>query len=48
MLLAAFGKQINPLLDALGISEVDRDSLTLKPIVLNDERDRRGIVRLEF
>ena len=48
MLRAAYGKRIEALFDAYGIEEIDRDHLTLKPKLLNDERRSRGEELLEF
>jgi len=48
MLKAAYGNKIDALLDAYGIEEVNRDRLTLKPRILNDERMLRGEDPLEF
>jgi IS30 family transposase len=48
MLKAAYGEEIDVLLDAYGIEEIGPDELTLKPHLLNDERRKRGEEPLEF
>jgi hypothetical protein len=48
MLKAAYGAAIDVLLDAFGIEEIDRDHLTLKPHILNDDRASRGEEALQF
>jgi IS30 family transposase len=48
MLKAAYGKRIDVLLDAYGIEEIGPDELTLKPWILNKERQERGEEPLEF
>jgi IS30 family transposase len=48
MLKAAYGKRMEAFLEELGVKEVDRDRLTLKPKILNEERKLRGSDPLEF
>lgn len=42
MFKAMFGKDGEELLDALGVEEIPLDKLTLKPWILNIDRDKRG------
>jgi IS30 family transposase len=48
MLKAAYKESIDVLLDAYGIEEISPENLTLKPRLLNDERQKRGEEALEF
>ena len=48
MLKAAYGVRIDVLLDAYGLEEIDPEVLTLKPEILNEERQKRGEDRLSF
>lgn len=48
MFKAMFGEDGEGLLDALGVEEVPYDKLTLKPWILNAERDRRGEEMLQM
>jgi len=38
----------NKRIETIGIKEANRDELTLKPKILNKQRDLRGVERIEF